>query len=200
MNNIDLTMYYNEFIFGFLIAIAVLLILNIVLLFKVAKLNKRFSTFITNQNPEFNLEDVLANVIKNVGDFRKELDENVTICADANNLTNDKFDKLINDLDIKHTRNNEVSKEMIEVINNNLKICIQKTAVIRYNPFTNVGGELCFALSMLDKKNDGFIINTIFTENGSYTYCKPVENGVSSVKLSKEEQDSLNLAKNKVIM
>lgn len=179
-------------------ALALLFILNIVLLSKYSKLNKRFTRFITHNSDDFNLEELLASVIKNVDSFRSEIDQNL---KDANKLnvdTNQKFDKLIADINSNFSKESEILRDKIDVINNNLNICIQKTAVVRYNPFDHVGGELCFALALLDKKNDGVIINTIFTENASYTYCKPVLAGVSTIKLSKEETDAINLAKNKI--
>ncbi len=176
----------------------IIFIWNIILSFRLKKLNKRFENSITNYSENFNLEEMLCKVVSDVDSFRKELDENVKICADANNKTNDKFDKKILEINDEFNNESKVLREMIDVINNNLKICLQKTAVIRYNPFEHVGGELCFALAVLDKKNDGYILNTIFTENASYTYCKPVVNGESSVKLSKEEKEALELAKNKI--
>lgn len=178
--------------------IFILFIWNIVLSVKLKKLNARFTQSITNYSEHFNLEEMLIKTVEEVTAFRREIDENVKVCADAVNLTNEKFDKKIIDIDEKYKQETKIIREMIEVINNNLQICVQKTAVIRYNPFEHVGGELCFALAVLDKRNDGFILNTIFTDAGCYTYCKPVVNGQSPVKLSKEEQDSLQLAKNKV--
>ncbi len=176
----------------------IVFIWNIILSAKLNGLKKRFNKSITNYSEHFNLEEMLCKTVDEVNSFRRELNDNVKICADANNLTNEKFDKKITQLNDEFKNESKVLREMIDVVNKNLQICVQKTAVVRYNPFEHVGGELCFALSALDKNNDGFILNTIFTESGCYTYCKPVQNGVSPVKLSKEEQDSLDLAKNRV--
>ncbi len=189
----------NElYIFGAAgVVVFVLFVWNIVLSVKLSGLKKRFNQSITNYSENFNLEEMLCKTVSEVNLFRQELDKNKQKFEDENNLTNKKLEEEINKVRTALTDESKVVREMIDVINNNLKICVQKTAVIRYNPFENVGGELCFALACLDKKNDGFILNTIFTENGSYTYCKPVVDGVSSVKLSSEEQNSLDLAKNK---
>ncbi len=191
---------YKNFIFmGVGVGIFLLFIWNIVLTAKLSGLKKRFQKSITNYSDAFNLEDMLIKTVTEVDNFRKELDENVKICADANNKTNEKFDKKVSEINKVFEAESLTLREMIDVINTNLKICVQKTAVVRYNPFDHVGGELCFALSALDKTNCGFILNTIFTDAGCYTYCKPVVDGVSSVKLSPEEQQSLDLAKNKVV-
>ncbi len=191
-------MSMEQYIFIAIGIFAVLLIWNIILTVKISKLKNRFTKSITNYSEDFNLEDMLCKTVSEVSAFRKELNENVKICADANNKTNDKFDSKIEEIKNDINKESKILREMIDVINNNLQICVQKTAVVRYNPFENVGGELCFALAALDKKNDGFILNTIFTENGCYTYCKAVEAGASTIKLSKEEQQSLDLAKNKI--
>ncbi len=183
---------------GIVGVILILLIWNIVLTVKLSGLKKRFNASITNYSENFNLEEMLCKTVSEVNLFRSELNENVKICADANNKTNEKFDSKINEINKLMDSESKTLREMINVINNNLQICVQKTAVIRYNPFANVGGELCFALAALDKKNDGFILNTIFTQDsGCYTYCKPVVAGVSTITLSKEEQEALTLAKNK---
>lgn len=179
-------------------ALGLLFILNIVLLAKYSKLNKRFTKFITHNSEDFNLEELLTNVVKNIDSFRVEIDNNLKDANKLNSDTNLKFDKLIADINSNFSKESEILRDKIDVINNNLNICIQKTAVVRYNPFEHVGGELCFALALLDKRNDGVVINTIFTENASYTYCKPVVSGVSTIKLSKEESDAINLAKNKI--
>lgn len=192
-----LTQNSQYIIFGLLIILVVLFIWNIILSVKIGNIRKTFNKSITGYSKDFNLEDMLCKTVSEVSNFRNELDENVKVCADANNKTNEKFDKKLYELNEKINSENKSLQEMIDIINNNLQICVQKTAVVRYNPFQYVGGELCFALAMLDKRNDGCIINTIFTETGSYTYCKPVENGESSVKLSEEEKQAINLAKNK---
>ncbi len=175
----------------------VLFIWNIVITVKLSKLKKRFNASITNYSENFNLEEMLCKTVSEVDLFRKELNENVKVCADANNKTNEKIDNKVKEINDMFDKESKTLRDMIDVINKNLQICVQKTAVVRYNPFEHVGGELCFALAVLDKKNDGYILNTIYTETGCYTYCKGVINGISNIKLSSEEQEALELAKNK---
>ncbi|MFQ9153190.1 MAG: DUF4446 family protein [Blautia sp.] len=35
-----------------------------------------------------------------------------------------------------------------------------------------MGGKLSFALAMLDKENNGFVMNAIHSSDGCYTLCK----------------------------
>lgn len=203
------------------VAVFVLIVWNIILNLKLNKLNNRFNNSISGYSDDFNLEQTLSQTVSEVSAFRTKLDKNVSDCGNMNSATNEKVNKHIEEINSKIDKqlldaklklddtieeiNSKVDlentniREMIESINNNLEICIQKTALVRYNPFKNVGGELCFALALLDNKNNGYMLNTIFTENGCYTYCKQIEDGKSSITLSEEEEQAIELAKNKKI-
>ena len=82
----------------------------------------------------------------------------------------------------------------IRNIYNRLEPCVQKIGIVRYNPFDQMGGDLSYALALLDEKNNGFILNTIFSRESSHTYCKPLENGESIYPLSYEEQEAIKRA------
>lgn len=71
---------------------------------------------------------------------------------------------------------------------------IQKIGLIRYNPFDEMGGNLCFALALLDAKDNGIVLNGIHSRTGSFTYAKPIEMGVSTYVLSTEEIQAVKLA------
>ena len=71
---------------------------------------------------------------------------------------------------------------------------IQKVGIIRYNPFDEMGGNLCFALALLDAKDNGVVLNSIHSRTGSFTYAKPIEMGVSTYVLSTEELQAIEMA------
>ena len=71
---------------------------------------------------------------------------------------------------------------------------IQKVGIIRYNPFDEMGGNLCFALALLDAKDNGIVLNSIHSRTGSFTYAKPIEMGVSTYVLSTEELQAVEMA------
>ena len=75
-----------------------------------------------------------------------------------------------------------------------LSQCVQKVGVVRYNPFDEVGGNLCYAIALLDASDNGVVLNGIHSRTGSFTYAKPIELGVSEYILSAEEQQALDLA------
>lgn len=84
--------------------------------------------------------------------------------------------------------------EMIRDIDKNMEKCVQKVGVVRYNPFDEVGGNLSYAVALLDSNNNGVILNGIHSRTGSFTYAKPVELGVSEYVLSEEESQALEMA------
>lgn len=71
---------------------------------------------------------------------------------------------------------------------------IQKVGLIRYNPFEEMGGNLCFALALLDGQDNGVVLNGIHSRTGSFTYAKPIEMGVSTYMLSEEEKQAVKMA------
>ncbi len=70
----------------------------------------------------------------------------------------------------------------------------QKIGVIRFNPFDNLGGNQSFAIALLDKKNNGFVISSLFIKDGNRVYAKAVKNGLSEHPLSNEEKEAIERA------
>ncbi len=95
---------------------------------------------------------------------------------------------------------NQVNEENKILIAENKNIekridnCIQKMGIVRYNAFDDVGSNLSFAIALLDKNNNGIILNGIYSRNSSNIYAKPVNNGKSEYILSEEEKKALEKA------
>ena len=70
----------------------------------------------------------------------------------------------------------------------------EKTGIVRYDAFQEMGGNLSFALTLLDGHNNGWILNVMHSREGCYTYLKEVVNGESYMELSEEEAKSLDQA------
>ena len=68
---------------------------------------------------------------------------------------------------------------------------IQKVNIIRFNPFKDTGGDQSFAIAMLDSQDNGIVISSLFTREGTRIYSKPIKNGQSTYPLSKEELEVL---------
>ena len=56
---------------------------------------------------------------------------------------------------------NEEIKDFIYVLNERVNGCFQKTGMVRYNAFKDTGSNLSFALAILDKNNDGVVLNAL---------------------------------------
>lgn len=91
-------------------------------------------------------------------------------------------------------------KAMYEEIITRLNTCIQKTSIIRYKAFEDVGSDLSFSLALLDDSNSGIILTGIYGRNESTTYAKPIDKGISRYDLSEEEIHVLNEATNKYLI
>lgn len=77
------------------------------------------------------------------------------------------------------------------------KFHIQKFGIVKFNPFSQTGGEHSFALTLLDANNNGFIITSLHSREITRLYIKPVSDGKSKLDLSKEEREALRKAVNR---
>jgi hypothetical protein len=95
---------------------------------------------------------------------------------------------------------NEKIKQAYSLLDRRIKGCIQRTSMIRYRAFEDVGGDLSFSVALLDENNSGTIITGIFGRHESTTYAKPIEKGLSRYDLSEEEKQVLADAMSKVVV
>ncbi len=74
------------------------------------------------------------------------------------------------------------------------KTTFQKSAIVKYDAFKEMGGKLSFCLVMLDEENDGFVLNSVHSSDGCYSYTKKIKKGESDVALGDEEKYALEKA------
>ncbi len=91
-------------------------------------------------------------------------------------------------------KDNDEIKAYYTTLNNNINSCIQKVGLIRYNAFKDVGSDLSFALALLDRNNDGIVLNGLFGSDSSNIFAKPIKDGKSKYQLSQEEIEAIELA------
>lgn len=75
-----------------------------------------------------------------------------------------------------------------------LETTFQKIGLVKYDAFQQMGGKLSFSLALLDENNNGFILNSVHSTEGCYSYTKEINAGVSSLTLGKEEEEALRIA------
>ena len=75
-----------------------------------------------------------------------------------------------------------------------LTYAIQRTGLVRFNPFEDTGGNQSFALAMLDARGDGYIVSSLHSRGSTRIYAKSVTRGASEAALSAEESEALRQA------
>jgi hypothetical protein len=120
-----------------------------------------------------------VNYIFGAGDDRRHLEKKLLQCLSTVSAVDAKYDEVL---------------ESIAVLDRRLEFCVQKVGMVRYNPFDNMGGDLSFALALLNGRDEGVVINGIYSRDYSYTYGKPVKNITSKYPLSDEEKAAIRLA------
>ena len=75
-----------------------------------------------------------------------------------------------------------------------IKHCYKKMGIVRYDTFNENSGKLSFVLALLDENDNGILLNSIHSSNGSYQYLKTISNGVCELTLSEEEDAALEKA------
>lgn len=82
----------------------------------------------------------------------------------------------------------------IKTIYKNMRSAYQKMGIVKYDAFQQMGGQLSFCLALLDEDNNGFIINSVHSTEGCYSYTKEIREGESDVPLGKEEEEAMRIA------
>jgi len=98
----------------------------------------------------------------------------------------------------RHVENLEIedqkNKEVMRILNKNIRASFQKFGLIKYNAFGGLGGNMSFAVALLDYTNTGFVINSVHSREGCFLYIKDVDAGTTEVELGSEEKLALEQA------
>ncbi|MFV9510312.1 DUF4446 family protein [Tepidibacillus sp. LV47] len=87
-----------------------------------------------------------------------------------------------------------VNKEKLDTIFQQVERLKGKVGIIRYNAFGEQGNDLSFSIAILDEKQNGVVITSIYNREQSTVYAKPIENGQSIYRLSNEEKKAIEKA------
>ena len=129
----------------------------------------------------------ISSIKNKYNNFMRKFGKNSSIEEDLN--------RYVEDVELLKQENQKVlnyCKNLDDEIDN----CIQKIGIVRYSAFKDTGSDLSFALAMLDEKNNGVLLNGIYSREMSNIYGKPIRNGKSDYTLSKEEEEALYKAIN----
>jgi hypothetical protein len=75
-----------------------------------------------------------------------------------------------------------------------LQHAIQRVGIVRFNPFSDTGGDQSFSIALLDGDGDGLVISSLFGRAETRVFAKPVQAGQSKYTLTDEEQEAIQLA------
>ncbi len=104
----------------------------------------------------------------------------------------------LNHLISKTEENSDNIKNIFEKLEKNIeenKKHLQKIGFLRYNPFTDTGGDQSFSLCLLDENGDGIMISSLHSRENTRLYSKKIEGGKTQNQvLSKEELEVIKQA------
>lgn len=86
------------------------------------------------------------------------------------------------------------NRKDIENLYRKLEGTFQKIGIVKYDAFDQMGGKLSFSLALLDENDNGFILNSVHSAEGCYSYTKEIKNGLCDISLGDEEKKALDIA------
>jgi len=110
--------------------------------------------------------------------------------------------KNVEELILEHSKNLKVlDKDIQELYNISNQINtlsfrgLHKTGLIRFNPFKEVGGDQSFSIALLNGKDNGIVISSLYTREGTRIYAKTIQGGKSEKhQLTEEEEQAIKIA------
>ena len=102
---------------------------------------------------------------------------------------------LFQDMDLLKKQVEKDGKE-IKHIYKRLETVFQKVGIVKYDAFKQMGGQLSFCIALLDENNNGFVMNSVHSTDGCYSYTKAIHEGECEISLGEEEQRALQMAIN----
>lgn len=84
----------------------------------------------------------------------------------------------------------------IKKMEENLQKAYQKVGLVKYDAFREMSGSLSYSFALLDRKDNGVVISSMYSREGCYSYAKEVIHGESAINLSEEEKEALKKAIN----
>lgn len=105
----------------------------------------------------------------------------------------EKLDKIIEEN--KYIKDlSEENKKDIKRIVKEKELCFNRVGIKKYDAFKQMGGNLSFSVCLLNERKDGYIINSVHSSEGCYTYIKEIKSGLCELELSNEEKEALTEA------
>ncbi len=88
----------------------------------------------------------------------------------------------------------EKNRKDIQTLYRKFEGAFQKVGIVKYDAFNQMGGQLSFSLALLDENDNGFILNSVHSTEGCYSYTKEIKGGLCEISLGDEEKQALDIA------
>lgn len=86
-------------------------------------------------------------------------------------------------------------EKAVEILNRDGAFHMSRTGLVRFNPFSDTGGSQSFTLAILDGKDNGLVMTSLYARTGNRWYVKEIREGKShGIELSKEEIAAISRA------
>ncbi|OGF79218.1 hypothetical protein A2W54_01930 [Candidatus Giovannonibacteria bacterium RIFCSPHIGHO2_02_43_13] len=79
-------------------------------------------------------------------------------------------------------------------LENELPRDLRRVGLVRYNPFSDSGGDQSFALAILNDQNDGIVLSSLYGREMNRVYAKLIKHGRSQYQLTEEEKKAIESA------
>jgi hypothetical protein len=88
----------------------------------------------------------------------------------------------------------EAMQSRVQHLENAAGFDLQHLGLVRFNPFSNTGGDQSFALALIDGHGRGVVLSSLHTRDMTRVYAKPLEAWLSPHSLTDEEKQAIELA------
>ncbi len=116
----------------------------------------------------------------------------LTAGADEGNIAN-VLDGHLGRVEGALARSEEIAAALAEM-NRRLAGCVQHVGLVRFDAFDDTGGQVSFALALLDEHGTGVVFSTLHDRKETRLFTKAVKDGQADVLLSAEEAEAMRRA------
>ncbi len=105
------------------------------------------------------------------------------------------LEELLKNSDKAQEKIDQLGKQ-IQSLQKENQLNIQKLGLVRFNPFSETGGNQSFSLALMDGDDSGLVLTSLHSREMTRIYAKPVKkNKGQGFELSSEEKQAVKNAK-----
>jgi hypothetical protein len=112
---------------------------------------------------------------------------------DAKNLE-DSIHAILDELERVHQKL-KVHDGTLSEYNNRITDAVKSVPTLRFNPFSDSGGNQSFASAFITEKGDGVVISSLYSREKTSVFAKPIKGFDTDYELTAEEQEVLKQAR-----